>query len=61
MDHHPLMPRGVHAKSQTAFRLPGGLLAWLKEQAEREGDDVTMTAIVERALERERERCAALV
>lgn len=54
------MPRGVHSKPQTAFRLPEGLLAWLKRQAEREGGDVTMTAIVERALERERERCEGI-
>jgi hypothetical protein len=51
---------GVHAARQTAFRLPEGLLAWLKEQAGREGDKVTMTAIAERALERERERCEGI-
>jgi len=45
------VPQGIHSKSQTAFRLPEGLLARLKAQAERE--DVTMTSIVQRALERE--------
>jgi len=56
----PESKHGVHAKPQTAFRLPEGLLVWLKEQAGREGGDVTMTAIVERALVRERERCEGI-
>jgi hypothetical protein len=47
------MPHGVHTTRQTAFRLPEGLLAWLRDQAGREG--VTMTDIVQRALERERD------
>jgi len=51
------MPHGVHSTRQTAFRLPEGLLAWLRAQAGREGDGRTMTDIVQRALERERERC----
>lgn len=46
------MPHGVHKLTQTAFRLPEDLLAWLKEKAEREGR--TMTEIVVNALERER-------
>lgn len=48
------MPHGVHNTRQTAFRLPEGLLAWLREQAEREGR--TMTDIVEDALEEYRRR-----
>ena len=48
------MPHGEHNDVQTAFRLPGGLLAWLREQAKAE--DRTMTAIVRRALEAEREK-----
>lgn len=51
------MPHGIHATRQTAFRLPEGLLAWLRQQAEDEGGGRTMTDIVQRALERERERC----
>ena len=43
-----MSPQGVHTRSQTAFRLPRALLAWLKAQAEREGR--TMTDIVENAL-----------
>jgi hypothetical protein len=42
------MPHGIHTTRQTAFRLPEGLLAWLREQAERE--DRTMTEIVIDAL-----------
>lgn len=56
----PPSKHGVHGTAQTAFRLPEGLLAWLKEQAGREGGGVTMTAIVERALEAERERCGGI-
>ena len=50
---------GVHAKPQTAFRLPEGLLAWLREQAARE-EPVTMTDITVRALEAERDRCSGI-
>jgi hypothetical protein len=42
------MPHGIHATRQTAFRLPESLLAWLREQAERE--DRAMTEIVTDAL-----------
>ena len=42
------MPHGEHLLRQTGFRLPEGLLAWLREQAEREGR--TMTAVVIDAL-----------
>ena len=38
------MPHGVHAKDQTAFRFPPGVLPRLKAQAEAEGR--TMTDIV---------------
>ena len=38
-----------HKLTQTAFRLPEGLLAWLREQAEREHR--TRTAVVRDALE----------
>jgi hypothetical protein len=38
------MPHGVHAKDQTAFRFPPGVLPRLKAQAEMEGR--TMTDIV---------------
>ena len=38
------MPHGVHAKDQTAFRFPPGILPRLKAQAEMEGR--TMTDIV---------------
>jgi predicted transcriptional regulator len=41
-------PHGVHAREQTAFRLPPGLLARLRDQAERE--QRTMTDIVVAAL-----------
>ncbi len=51
---------GVHTTAQTAFRLPEGLLAWVREQAKREGDGRTMTDIAVRALEAERERCAGI-
>lgn len=44
------MPHGEHNLAQTAFRLPPDLLAWLREQAGREGPDRTMTAIVIDAL-----------
>ena len=40
---------GVHKTTQTAFRLPEGLLAWLREQATAE--DRTMATIVIDALE----------
>lgn len=43
------MPHGEHGDVQTAFRLPEGLLARLREQAKAE--DRTMTAVVRRALE----------
>lgn len=49
------MSRGVHKLTQTAFRIPEGLLSWLREQAEREG--ATMAGIMVRALEAERTRC----
>ena len=42
------MTSGVHKTTQTAFRLPKGLLAWLRAQAEAE--DRPMTAIVTDAL-----------
>jgi predicted DNA-binding protein len=50
------MPHGEHREVQTAFRLPEGLLAWLREQAKAE--DRTMTAIVRRALEEYRRQAA---
>ena len=50
------MPHGEHNDVQTAFRLPEGLLTWLREQAKAE--DRTMTAIVRRALEAYREQAA---
>ena len=50
------MPHGRHNTVQTAFRLPEGLLAWLRGQAAAESP-ATMTDIVVRALEAERERC----
>jgi hypothetical protein len=53
------MPNGIHKRTQTAFRLREDLKTWLEEQAGHEGPDVTMTAIVERALEAERARCTA--
>lgn len=43
------MPHGEHLTTQTAFRLPGDLLAWLRDQATTE--DRTMTAVVIAALE----------
>jgi hypothetical protein len=43
------MPHGTHKTAQTAFRFPEGLLASLKETAEREG--VTATAYVVAAIE----------
>ena len=43
------MPHGIHSTAQTAFRLPEGLLAWLREQATAE--DRAMTAVVIDALE----------
>jgi predicted DNA-binding protein len=46
------MPHGIHKLTQTAFRLPEDLLAWLKQKSEREGRP--MTEIVIGALERER-------
>lgn len=48
---------GAHNTEQTAFRLPEDLLTWLRGQAKREGEGQTMTGIVVRALEVERERC----
>ena len=48
------MPHGVHAKNQTAFRLPEGLLARLKDGAERHGQ--TMTDIVARGISAELDR-----
>jgi hypothetical protein len=42
------MPAGTHKTTQTAFRIPEGLLAWLRNQAEAE--QRTMTAIVTDAL-----------
>ena len=39
-----MSPHGVHAREQTAFRLPPALLARLRTQAETE--ERTMTAIV---------------
>jgi hypothetical protein len=52
------MPHGVHNSRQTAFRLPEGLLAWLREHAEREGR--TMTEIVTEALEAYRDRLSGI-
>jgi hypothetical protein len=45
-----------HKLPQTAFRLPEGLLAWLREQAATE--ERTQTAIVRAALEEYRRRAA---
>lgn len=50
----------LHKTRQTAFRLPEGLLSWLREQAQREGGEATMTSVTKRALERERERCEGI-
>ena len=49
------MPHGVHAKDQTAFRLPPDLRDWLKAQAEREGR--TMTDIMVSVLADYRTQC----
>jgi predicted DNA-binding protein len=48
------MAPNAHKLSQTAFRLPADLRAWLQGQAEREGR--TMTEIVTDALEAYRDR-----
>lgn len=50
------MPHGTHNTAQTAFRLPQGLLARLRETAERRG--VSMTEIVARGTEAELDRMA---
>lgn len=50
------MPHGTHNTTQTAFRLPQGLLARLRETAERRG--VSMTEIVARGTEAELDRMA---
>jgi predicted DNA-binding protein len=48
------MAHGVHARDQTAFRLPPELRDWLKVQSEQE--DRTMTDIVISALSEYRAR-----
>ena len=47
------MPHGVHAKNQTAFRLPEGLLARLQAHAK---DGQTMTDIAARGIAAELDR-----
>jgi hypothetical protein len=54
-----MMARGVHKTAQTAFRLPDDVLSWLRGQAAKE-DPATMTDIVVRALEAEREHCEGI-
>lgn len=49
-----MSPHGVHAREQTAFRLPPDLLARLRDRAERE--QRTMTDIVIDAITAELDR-----